>query len=78
MLKLEAMADLERLINDEVLESLKLEYKGSASLGRKNDQRNELFKDVSAFANSASGQIVYGIQEIDRKPVGVDEGSSIG
>ena len=56
MLKLETKADLQRLIDDEIPESLTLDYKASALLGRKNDQRNELFKVVSPFANSAGGQ----------------------
>ena len=53
MLKLESMADLDQLIKNEIPESLTLEYKASDSLGRSNDQRKELVKDVSAFANSA-------------------------
>jgi Schlafen, AlbA_2 len=32
---------------------------------------------VSAFANSAGGQIIYGIVEEDRKPVKVDDGSDL-
>jgi hypothetical protein len=74
MLNLETKADLERLIADEVQESLTLDYKASQSLGRSNNQRNELTKDVSAFANSAGGQIVYGIEESNRKPVRLDAG----
>jgi Putative DNA-binding domain len=78
MLKLETVEDLEQLIKEEIQESLTLEYKASASLGRGNNQRNELIKDVSAFANSAGGQIVYGIEEIDRKPIRLDGGSEVG
>jgi Putative DNA-binding domain len=74
MLKLETLTDLDRLISDEIQESLTLDYKASASLGRNNDQRKELIKDVSAFANSAGGQIVYGIEELNRKPIRIDEG----
>jgi hypothetical protein len=32
---------------------------------------------VSAFANSAGGQIIYGIEEKDRKPVKIDDGSDL-
>jgi predicted HTH transcriptional regulator len=74
MLKLETLADLEQLIKDDIQESLTLEYKASDSLGRGNAQRNELVKNVSAFANSAGGQIVYGIEEVDHKPIRVDGG----
>jgi hypothetical protein len=40
-------------------------------------KRDELCKDASALANSAGGQIVYGIEEKDHKPVRVDEGTQI-
>jgi hypothetical protein len=68
--------DLEALIRDGVQESLTIEYKRSASLGRSSERRNEISKDVSAFANSAGGTIVYGIIEKDHQPVGLDEGKN--
>lgn len=77
MLKLETRADLQRLIADEIPESLTLDYKASPSLGKDSKQRDELCKDVSAFANSAGGQIIYGIEEKDHKPVKIDSGSSL-
>ena len=57
MLKLETWGDLEALVTEDVPESLSLDYKDAAALGKSNQQRAELFKDVSAFANSAGGQI---------------------
>ncbi len=75
MLKLETKADLQRLIDDEIQESLTLEYKASPALAK--GKVNELCKDVSAFANSAGGQIVYGIVESDRKPTAIDDGSDL-
>jgi Putative DNA-binding domain len=77
MLKLESRADLQRLIDDEIEESLTLEYKDSSSLAKESKARDELCKDVSAFANSAGGQIVYGITEQDRKPIEIDSGSEL-
>jgi hypothetical protein len=77
MLKIETKADLQRLIDDEIQESLTLDYKASGALGRDSKARDELCKDVSAFANSAGGQIVYGIEEKDRKPIRIDSGSEL-
>ena len=75
MLKLATKEDLQRLIAEEIQESLTLDYKASAALAKDSKSRDELCKDVSAFANSAGGQIIYGIEEGDRKPVRIDEGS---
>jgi hypothetical protein len=59
-----------------VQESLTLDYKASDSLANNNKCRNEISKDVSAFANSAGGRIIYGIKEQNRLPVEIDQGSS--
>lgn len=77
MLKLETRADLQSLINDEIPESLTLDYKSSAALAKDSKSRDELCKDVSAFANSSGGQIVYGIEEKANKAVKLDAGSDI-
>lgn len=66
--------DLEKLIADDIRESLTLDYKSSPSLGKESKQRNELSKDVSAFANSAGGTIIYGILEKNQKPYQIDDG----
>src|SRR5215510_5131093 len=65
MLKLETKLDLDRLIEEDIQESLTLDYKDAQALEKTDRKRNELCKDVSAFANSAGGQIIYGIQEND-------------
>jgi predicted HTH transcriptional regulator len=75
MLALESKVDLQRLIDDEIQESLILEFKASASLSRESKARDELCKDVSAFANSAGGQIVYGVVEERHKPLMLDDGA---
>jgi hypothetical protein len=74
MLNLKSRADLQRCIDERLTESLVLDYKASPALGRDPGRKNELAKDVSAFANSAGGQIVYGIEEHDSVPVRIDQG----
>ena len=54
---------LEQHISDGVEESLSLDYKAAGALAKTDSKRREITKDVSAFANSAGGTIVYGIQE---------------
>ena len=76
MLQLASKADLERLVEDAIQESLTLDYKSSAALAKDSKSRDELCKDVSALANSAGGQIVYGVEEKDQKPYKVDDGVS--
>jgi hypothetical protein len=77
MLNLRDKDDLQRLINEEIPESVTLDYKASPSLAKDSRSRDELCKDVSAFANSAGGQIIYGIEESDHKPIKIDQGSDI-
>ena len=52
-------SDIESLIGEE--ENLNLEFKGIDSLSKEN--KIEISKDVSAFANSSGGIIIYGINE---------------
>ena len=66
--------DLQSLIRDGVQESLSLDYKQSDSLSRSDGKKTELSKDVSAFANSAGGTIVYGMVERDQLPTELDQG----
>jgi Putative DNA-binding domain len=54
---------LRQLITDKVEESLQLEYKGANALGKQNNQKAEITKDVSAMANSVGGTLIYGIAE---------------
>jgi predicted HTH transcriptional regulator len=52
-----------------------LDYKGSKSLDRRIPKAAaEVCKDVSAFANSAGGTLVYGMTEKNRIPTGFDDG----
>jgi Putative DNA-binding domain len=67
--------DILNLVKDRVEESLTLEFKACDSLRNKR-WREELAKDVSAFANSAGGAIVYGIKEnsFTHEAEAIDEG----
>lgn len=66
------VAEIDTLIADEVQESLHLDYKDSRAVD--SSKFGELAKDVSAFANSDGGLIIYGIQEKDHLPLGKDGG----
>lgn len=66
--------DLLKLVAEGVPESVQLEYKRSDALGKTPALLTELSRDVSAFANSAGGRLIYGVVEQDRVPVGLDGG----
>jgi hypothetical protein len=67
-------ADLAELIRDDVQESLHLDYKRSDALARNDKCRDEISKDVAAFANSDGGRIIYGIVEKGHHPERIDDG----
>ncbi|WMT73942.1 ATP-binding protein [Bradyrhizobium sp. Ash2021] len=67
-------SDLDELHRGEIMESLTLEYKDSRVLDNKVYQQGELFKDVSAFANSAGGILIFGMKESGHLPTGTDDG----
>jgi hypothetical protein len=54
---------LEQMIADGVEESLSLDYKRADALAKTDRKREEIVKDVSAFANSSGGVLIYGIAE---------------
>jgi hypothetical protein len=56
---------LQQLINDKVQEHLGLDYKGAGALKKESKSMEEITKDVSSFANSAGGTIIYGIREFE-------------
>jgi hypothetical protein len=60
-----SQARIQKYINDETEESLALEYKAAGALGKIDDNKKEITKDVSAMANSAGGIIVYGVKKHD-------------
>jgi|GEM_PF-425384 len=63
---------LKSLISNQIEESLTLDYKAAASLGKQNNQTTEITKDVAALANSAGGLLIYGIREKDHLPESID------
>lgn len=67
--------ELDALIVNRVPEDLHLDYKQSAVFDKTVDAvRTDLAKDVSAFANSDGGVIVFGIIEQDHIPQSRDSG----
>ena len=71
--------DVEELIKDGVEENLSLEYKSCGALGKTDEKKKEISKDVSSFANSDGGVIIYGLKEYDQEgkkhlPEKIEEG----
>jgi len=60
--------DILRLVAERYEESIELEFKRSDALGDTDKKKNEISKDLSAFANSIGGTLIYGIQESNDKP----------
>lgn len=57
--------DIQRLISDQLEENSYLDYKSDIDFSEKG--KKELAKDISAFANSSGGVIIYGIEEEKNK-----------
>lgn len=60
---------LNYLIENEVEENIHIDYKDGRALQTNDRGKNEITKDVSSFANSDGGLIIYGISEKDHKPI---------
>ena len=57
-------AEIKLYIDNQVEESLTLDYKAAGSFSRSDEKKKvEITKDVSAMANSAGGILIYGLRE---------------
>lgn len=65
MMNIQSEQDLKDLIDQQIEENIHLDYKASGSLAKSEGKKKEITKDVSAFANSDGGTIIYGIKEYD-------------
>lgn len=65
MMNLETLDDIQRLIDSRIEESLTLEYK------REVGNNKDLAKDISTFANTEGGYILYGIKAEDKVPTAI-------
>jgi hypothetical protein len=59
---------IQSFIDNQIEESNTLDYKAADALAKTDIKKNELSKDVSAFANSNGGIIIYGIKEYNDAP----------
>jgi len=65
---------IKEMIDNEVEENLHLDYKACGALIKTDNKKNEISKDISSFANSDGGIIIYGVIEKDNKPLKIDDG----
>lgn len=60
-------SSIQALIDNNVEESIHLDFKDGRALDKADKKTEEIAKDVSAFANSDGGILVYGVSEKDHK-----------
>ncbi len=58
-----SQSDIQTLIDNNVEESIHLDFKAAQALEKTDKKKEEIAKDVSSFANSDGGIIVYGVAE---------------
>lgn len=63
-------AHLDYLIRSQAEESIHIEFKSGNALGRTDNKKKEISKDVSSMANADGGIIIYGLTERDHKASG--------
>ncbi|HOX38101.1 MAG TPA: ATP-binding protein [Candidatus Brocadiia bacterium] len=62
--------DIESLMTNQVREGLMLEYKRDP-LGNSDDDKRKFLAAVSSFANSAGGDLLYGVEAKDGVPIAI-------
>src|SRR5690606_27296901 len=67
-------ADIQELIQQKIQENMFLDYKQIDSLGKSDGKKKEISKDISSFANSGGGTLIYGVVEDGQIPTKIDEG----
>lgn len=72
MLAPKSLSEIEQMVRDQVQENIHLDYKDARAVRK--DARDDFAKDVSAFANSDGGVLIYGVQEKDHLPTQIDRG----
>jgi len=65
------IADLQRLIDDGILEKKNLDYKKQFTGGSDSDKK-ELLYDLTSFANAGGGYLIFGMREKDGIPVEIE------
>src|SRR5688572_31974560 len=58
-----SIQDIQGLIDSETEESIYLDFKGAGALDKNDNKKKEISKDISAFANSDGGIVIYGVKE---------------
>lgn len=64
-------SDLQRLIDDGVLEKKGLDYKRQFT-GNSDGDKKELLYDITSFANAGGGFLIFGMQEENGIPVSIE------
>lgn len=67
----QSLPEIQALIDDKVQESLHLDYKEARAVGKTSKQKFDFAKDVSSFANSDGGVLIYGIKEKGHLPISI-------
>lgn len=62
-MKIQEISEIENLILNQVEENIHLDYKAADALQKTDGKKKEISKDISAFANSDGGIVIYGVKE---------------